>query len=116
MGVRTIEALYGAVNDASISAPQTCLSKLQYRIAVHGAQVAERGHGFHADRYRRQPGALRGTDPAPVPDQPECEAVQEFDSLGTYAPIFAVAGGSYFRALFCIQLLSPRLEPAKLKK
>ena len=38
------------------------------------------------------------------------------DSLGTYAPIFAVAGGSYFMALFCIQLLSPRLEPAKLKE
>jgi ACS family hexuronate transporter-like MFS transporter len=38
------------------------------------------------------------------------------DSLGTYAPIFAVAGGSYFIALLCIHLLSPRLKPAKLKE
>ena len=37
------------------------------------------------------------------------------DSLGTYAPIFAVAGGSYFIALICIHLLSPRLQPARLE-
>jgi len=37
------------------------------------------------------------------------------DSLGTYAPIFAVAGGSYFLALLSIHLLSPRLEPARLE-
>ena len=37
------------------------------------------------------------------------------DSLGTYAPIFAVAGGSYFIALICIHLLSPRLRPARLE-
>lgn len=37
------------------------------------------------------------------------------DSLGTYAPIFAVAGGSYFVALLCIHLLSPRLAPAKIE-
>jgi ACS family hexuronate transporter-like MFS transporter len=35
------------------------------------------------------------------------------DSLGTYAPIFAVAGGSYFIALLAIHLLSPRLERAE---
>ena len=37
------------------------------------------------------------------------------DNLGTYAPIFAVAGGSYFVALLCIHLLSPRLRLAKLE-
>jgi ACS family hexuronate transporter-like MFS transporter len=35
------------------------------------------------------------------------------DSLGTYAPIFAVAGGSYFVALLAIHLLSPRLARAE---
>ena len=37
------------------------------------------------------------------------------DSLGTYAPIFAVAGGSYFLALLSIHLLSPRLKRAKIE-
>jgi ACS family hexuronate transporter-like MFS transporter len=37
------------------------------------------------------------------------------DSLGTYAPIFAVAGTSYFVALLCIHLLSPRLARVTLK-
>ena len=37
------------------------------------------------------------------------------DSLGTYAPIFAVAGTSYFVALLCIHLLSPRLARATLE-
>ena len=37
------------------------------------------------------------------------------DSIGSYAPIFAVAGGSYFLALLSIHLLSPRLERAKIE-
>jgi len=37
------------------------------------------------------------------------------DSLGTYAPIFAVAGTSYFVALLCIHLLSPRLTRVTLE-
>jgi ACS family hexuronate transporter-like MFS transporter len=37
------------------------------------------------------------------------------DSVGSYAPIFAAAGGAYFLALLSIHLLSPRLEPAKLE-
>ena len=35
------------------------------------------------------------------------------DGIGSYAPIFAVAGGAYFVALLAIHLLSPRLERAK---
>jgi len=35
------------------------------------------------------------------------------DSIGSYAPIFAVAGGAYFVALLAIHLLSPRLARAK---
>jgi ACS family hexuronate transporter-like MFS transporter len=34
------------------------------------------------------------------------------DSIGSYAPIFAVAGGAYFVALLAIHLLSPRLKRA----
>jgi ACS family hexuronate transporter-like MFS transporter len=37
------------------------------------------------------------------------------DSLGSYAPIFAVAGGSYFVALLAVHLLSPRLARADLE-
>jgi len=37
------------------------------------------------------------------------------DSIGSYAPIFAVAGGAYFVALLAIHLLSPRLERAKIE-
>ena len=32
------------------------------------------------------------------------------DALGSYTPLFVVAGGAYFLALLSIQLLSPRLE------
>jgi len=35
------------------------------------------------------------------------------DGIGSYAPIFAVAGGAYFVALLAIHLLSPRLKRAK---
>jgi MFS transporter, ACS family, hexuronate transporter len=37
------------------------------------------------------------------------------DRLGTYTPIFIVAGCSYFFALLIIQLLSPRLAPVKIE-
>jgi len=37
------------------------------------------------------------------------------DRLGTYTPIFIVAGCSYFIALLIIQLLSPRLAPVKIE-
>jgi ACS family hexuronate transporter-like MFS transporter len=40
---------------------------------------------------------------------------QVLDSVGSYAPIFAAAGGAYFLALFSIHLLSPRLERAKIE-
>jgi ACS family hexuronate transporter-like MFS transporter len=36
------------------------------------------------------------------------------DSIGSYAPIFAVAGGSYFVALLLVHLLSPRLARVKV--
>jgi ACS family hexuronate transporter-like MFS transporter len=36
------------------------------------------------------------------------------DSFGTYVPLFAVAGSAYFLALLSIQLLSPRLAPARI--
>ncbi len=34
------------------------------------------------------------------------------DASGSYAPVFAVAGGAYFAALAALHLLSPRLVPA----
>ena len=37
------------------------------------------------------------------------------DSIGSYAPIFAAAGGAYFLALLSIHLLSPRLERANVE-
>ena len=37
------------------------------------------------------------------------------DSVGSYAPIFAAAGGAYFLALLSIHLLSPRLERADIE-
>jgi ACS family hexuronate transporter-like MFS transporter len=37
------------------------------------------------------------------------------DRLGTYTPIFIIAGCSYFIALLIIQLLSPRLAPVKIE-
>jgi ACS family hexuronate transporter-like MFS transporter len=36
------------------------------------------------------------------------------DTVGTYTPIFAVAGSAYFVALAVIHILSPRMERAKL--
>lgn len=36
------------------------------------------------------------------------------DSIGSYAPIFAVAGGAYFVALLLVHLLSPRLARVKV--
>jgi ACS family hexuronate transporter-like MFS transporter len=36
------------------------------------------------------------------------------ENIGSYAPIFAVAGSAYFIALLAIHLLSPRLAPARL--
>ncbi len=36
------------------------------------------------------------------------------DGLGTYTPLFAVAGSAYFLALGAVHLLSPRLAPARL--
>ena len=33
------------------------------------------------------------------------------DKIGTYTPIFVVAGSAYLLALLVIHLLSPRLEP-----
>jgi ACS family hexuronate transporter-like MFS transporter len=36
------------------------------------------------------------------------------DSIGTYTPIFIVAGSAYLVALAAIHLLSPKMEPAKL--
>jgi len=35
------------------------------------------------------------------------------DLSGSYAPIFAVAGGAYFVALIALHLLSPRLTPTR---
>ena len=32
------------------------------------------------------------------------------DSIGSYTPLFAVAGSAYFIALLAVHLLSPRLE------
>jgi ACS family hexuronate transporter-like MFS transporter len=37
------------------------------------------------------------------------------DKVGTYTPIFAVAGSAYFIALAIVHLLSPRLEPARIE-
>ncbi len=36
------------------------------------------------------------------------------DSLGSYTPLFAVAGSAYFLALGAVHLLSPRLAPAPM--
>jgi ACS family hexuronate transporter-like MFS transporter len=38
------------------------------------------------------------------------------DRLGTYTPIFIVAGSAYLIALLIIHLLSPRLAPARMEK
>jgi ACS family hexuronate transporter-like MFS transporter len=36
------------------------------------------------------------------------------DSIGSYVPLFAVAGAAYFLALLCVHWLSPRLAPVEL--
>jgi len=36
------------------------------------------------------------------------------DRLGTYTPIFVIAGSAYLVALLLIHLLSPRLAPARI--
>jgi ACS family hexuronate transporter-like MFS transporter len=36
------------------------------------------------------------------------------DKLGTYTPIFVLAGSAYLLALLAIHILSPRMEPVKL--
>jgi ACS family hexuronate transporter-like MFS transporter len=36
------------------------------------------------------------------------------DSIGSYTPLFAVAGSAYFLALLAVHLLSPRLAPARV--
>lgn len=41
-------------------------------------------------------------------------AGEVLERLGSYAPIFAVAGGAYFVGLLVIHLLSPRLEKARI--
>ena len=33
---------------------------------------------------------------------------------GSYVPVFVIAGSAYLVALIVIQILEPRLEPAKL--
>ena len=38
------------------------------------------------------------------------------DSLGTYTPLFAVAGSAYFVALVAVHLLSPRLAPVDVRR
>jgi ACS family hexuronate transporter-like MFS transporter len=38
------------------------------------------------------------------------------DRLGSYAPIFAVAGSAYLIALLLIHLLAPRLAPVQLEQ
>lgn len=36
------------------------------------------------------------------------------DRIGSYAPLFAVAGSAYFAALLAVHLLSPKLAPARI--
>jgi ACS family hexuronate transporter-like MFS transporter len=36
------------------------------------------------------------------------------DQIGTYTPIFVVAGSAYLLALLAVHLLTPRMEPVKL--
>jgi ACS family hexuronate transporter-like MFS transporter len=38
------------------------------------------------------------------------------DALGSYAPIFAVAGSAYILALLALHLLSPRLVPVEASR
>ncbi len=39
---------------------------------------------------------------------------QVLERLGSYTPIFVVAGSAYFAALALVHILSPRLERAQL--
>jgi ACS family hexuronate transporter-like MFS transporter len=39
---------------------------------------------------------------------------QVLDRIGTYTPIFVVAGSAYLIALLVIHLLSPKMEPVKV--
>jgi ACS family hexuronate transporter-like MFS transporter len=39
---------------------------------------------------------------------------RSLDSIGTYTPIFAVAGSAYLLALLAVHLLAPKMEPVKL--
>ena len=41
-------------------------------------------------------------------------AGQILERLGSYTPIFVVAGSAYFIALAIVHLLSPRLERARI--
>jgi len=36
------------------------------------------------------------------------------DKLGTYTPIFVLAGSAYLLALLVVHVLAPRMEPVKL--
>jgi len=38
------------------------------------------------------------------------------DGIGSYTPIFVVAGAAYFGALALIQVLSPRMDMAVLSR
>jgi ACS family hexuronate transporter-like MFS transporter len=37
------------------------------------------------------------------------------EKIGTYTPIFIIAGSGYLLALLAVHLLSPRMEPVKLQ-
>jgi ACS family hexuronate transporter-like MFS transporter len=39
---------------------------------------------------------------------------QVLEHIGTYTPIFAVAGSAYLLALLAVHLLTPKLEPVDL--
>ena len=39
---------------------------------------------------------------------------QVLERIGSYTPIFVVAGSAYFLALLIVHLLSPRLEPVQI--
>jgi ACS family hexuronate transporter-like MFS transporter len=39
---------------------------------------------------------------------------QVLDKIGTYTPIFVVAGSAYLIALLVIHLLTPKMEPVKV--
>jgi ACS family hexuronate transporter-like MFS transporter len=43
-------------------------------------------------------------------------AGEVLERLGTYTPLFAVAGSAYFIALLAVHLLSPKLEPVRIEE